>query len=1125
MNKRVLFHTFCLLILAGAAKFPAQAFPANKYATTSRLATGKWVKITIPEDGIYQITYKELNDMGFENPADVRIYGWGGHPMSEILSSTTPDDLVAVPCKHFGDKLCFYGCGPTQYTLDVDAPSLHFIRSFNSYSQNACYFITSDDGTPPVVPMTTTYSITGQNLRNTSLDYYHHENEISSASQSGKDLLGETIENGFINIPYSLFESCADSSIVVTPCVAVKSDNNSLVWAKINDKDANFAGSDARIYASSSKYVFYNSASPSATVTMSHNEPLTPEGNVSIGVNNFNNHKWVRLDYLMLTYYHNNTLDGAPDNQLRMAFNNVRSSDIIAINKASENIQLWNIDNPQSPKNYTLNQREGYSGFTPLYQTPYTQFIAFDPTKELKSISSYEEVDNQNIHALPVPDMVIVTCEELLPQAERVAQMHRDNDNMVVHVLDQQKIFNEFSSGTPDAMGIRLMCKMFYDRDTNHKFKHLLMFGASNYDNRQIILSRDCTILTYESTLSNDETNSYVSDDFFGMLDDNSGKNPAGEMLRLGVGRIPCASLKEAESDVDKLLNYVNNPDYGPWRNNALYIADYVNADEGNIHSYQAEGMGSLISNTLEAGLMKNKVYVTQFPTDPVSNSSVEGKRSVYSQLQARQYFMTYVGHANPVQLTRALKLWTSNDSKSLTNSHLPIVTTACCDVARFDGDERGLMETMFHNPNGGAIAMVASTRSAYAYGNDALNQAFAKAMFCYTTEGHMPTLGEAYMLCKQAFGQSVNYNKMMFVLLGDPAIKINYPKPYFKITKINGNQVGTSSINSGALQTVTVEAMVYTPDGTTVDNTFNGDATLTIYDYEKKETTYNNRDIFFPRSLLTQVTGRVVNGVFNGQAVIPRYTLNPGAYGLLSVYAHRDNSDEMVNGSFDKLILAAYSATNSHTVNDNTPPTIDAIYFNNEEEFQRCTMVPTNSTLYIRATDDYSFNNQYNSLGNSMDIKLDGGIVSYSNVSSFSTMLEGGKVLMVQMPMNLTQGSHTLEYTVYDVGGNRASRTINFSVGGQNTLELTVAEQPALRDATFNIETTFTTIPDVEIKVFDHLGYLKWHTTTSNFPYHWDLRTNSGSPLPAGVYHFYGKYNDGTTYGGTSTGTLIIAK
>ena len=535
--------------------------------------------------------------------------------------------------------------------------------------------------------------------------------------------------------------------------------------------------------------------------------------------------------------------------------------------------------------------------------------------------------------------------------------------------------------------------------------------------------------------------------------------------------------------------------------------------------------MGSLISNTLEAGLMKNKVYVTQFPTDPVSNSSVEGKRSVYSQLQAGQYFMTYVGHANPVSLTKALKLWTSNDSKSLTNSHLPIVTTACCDVARFDGDERGLMETMFHNPNGGAIAMVASTRSAYAYGNDALNQAFAKAMFCYTTEGHMPTLGEAYMLCKQAFGQSVNYNKMMFVLLGDPAIKINYPKPYFKITKINGNQVGTSSINSGALQTVTVEAMVYTPDGTTVDNTFNGDATLTIYDYEKKETTYNNRDIFFPRSLLTQVTGRVVNGVFNGQAVIPRYTLNPGAYGLLSVYAHRDNSDEMVNGSFDKLILAAYSATNSHTVNDNTPPTIDAIYFNNEEEFQRCTMVPTNSTLYIRATDDYSFNNQYNSLGNSMDIKLDAGIVSYNNVSSFSTMLEGGKILMVQMPMNLTQGSHTLEYTVYDVGGNRASRTINFSVGGQNTLELTVAEQPALRDATFNIETTFTTIPDVEIKVFDHMGYLKWHTTTSNFPYHWDLRTNSGSPLPAGVYHFYGKYNDGTTYGGTSTGTLIIAK
>ncbi len=596
-------------------------------------------------------------------------------------------------------------------------------------------------------------------------------------------------------------------------------------------------------------------------------------------------------------------------------------------------------------------------------------------------------------------------------------------------------------------------------------------------------------------------------------------------MLRLGVGRIPSASLKEAESDVDKLLDYVNNPDYGPWRNNALYVADYYNAQEGNIHSFQAEGMGNLISNTLNAGLMRNKVYVTQFPTDPVSNSSVEGKRSLKSQLQAGQYFMTYVGHANPVMLTKTLRLWTSNDSKSISNSHLPIITTACCDVARYDGDERGLMETMFHNPNGGAIAMVASTRSAYAYGNDALNQAFAKAMFCYSTKGYMPTLGEAYMQCKQAFGQTVNYNKMMFVLLGDPAIKINYPKPYFKITKINGKPAGTENISSGALQTITVEAMVSTPDGTAVDNTFNGDATLSIYGYERKETSYNNRDIFFPRSLLTQVTGRVVNGVFNGQAVVPRYTLNPGSYGLVSVYAHRDNSDEMVNGSFDKLILAAYNANSSLTVNDNTPPTIDAIYFNDEDEFQRCTMVPSSSTLYIRATDDHAFNNQYNSLGNSMDIKLDGGKVSYNNVSSFSTMTEGGKALFVQMPMNLSQGSHTLEYTVYDVGGNKSSRTINFSVGGQNTLELTVENQPALKNVTFNVETTFTTIPEVEIKVFDYMGYLKWHTTTSNFPLHWDLRTNNGSRLPAGVYHFYGKYNDGTTYGGTSTGTLIIAQ
>ena len=1128
MNKRLLFHVLCVIALTFAGTGTINAFSTNNYTKNSKLIKGKWVKISIPEDGMYEITFNELLQMGFNEPKNVTVYGTGGHPISEVLDSNAVDDLKQLPSKTSNNKLYFYACGPVEYTIATPTTNPYFTRTVNSCSTMGYYFLT-DSNESPLQPETVNNDITGSNERSTSLDYFHHEQELTSMSQSGKEFLGERIDNGAITIPYTLENLCADSAIIVNPRAAVKSKNSSFITLEVNGNSVAINTQEAKIYAASSEYVYYNTAQPLVTVQGGNGNDIPVNGEVTVGISAAA-YNWARLDYCLITYYHNNSLRNTQDNQLRMGFNNVSSADIIAINDATSSTQMWNIDNPFEPKNYTINLKNGVKGFIQLFTTDYTQFIAFDPTKELKKIAGYEHIDNQNIHGLEIPDMVIVTCEPLITQAERVAQMHRDNDNMVVHVLDQQKVFNEFSSGTPDPMAIRLMNKMFFDRDTNGKFKYLLMFGGGSYDNRQILEKNPCNIITYESPISNDENNSFVSDDFFGFLDDNSGSNPAGELLRLGVGRIPSASVEEAVTDVDKLLNYVNNPDYGPWRNNALYVADYVYPlpgvpnDETFMHESQAEGIANLISDELNVGLMKNKVYVNQFPRDPSTGFSLEGRKSMNSQLEAGQFFMTYVGHANPTTLTKQVKLWTINESKQARHPHLPIITTACCDVARYDGNQRGLMEIMFHNPNGGAIAMLAATRSAYATGNDVLNKAFVTNLFCYNTVGHMPTLGEAYMLCKQSFGTTTAYNKMMFSLLGDPAMKVYYPKPLFKITKINNSTVGTSNIYTGALRQITVEAKVMTDDGSSVDESFNGDATLTIYDQLKKETTFNNRDIYHPRNMLTQVNGRVVNGVFIGKAVIPRYTENPGAKGLLSVYAHRDNSNDMVNGSFNNIVINTYTETNAYTVHDNTPPTIDAIYFNDEQEFELCSTVSPLSTLYITASDDVAFNNQNLAFGNGMVLKIDGGKTNIPNVKAYASMANDGKTLTVEMPMELEPGDHTLQYTVYDIAGNMTTRTINFAVSSTPLATLTVEQDPVVDVATFNFYSSLNSKPQVDIKIFDCTGVLRWRRVIRNFPFDWGLNAWTGH-LPPGIYKYYAKFNDGVNYGSTPIETLVVAE
>ena len=1119
MNKRNIFIALFVIILLASTSLSASAFSASKYATTSKLSSGQWVKISIPEDGVYQITSRELIKMGFSNINDVKVYGAGGHPISEVLDGSAPDDLVQVPSKIVGNKIVFYGCGPVGYTLEGATTSPHFTRTFNSYSQQGYYFLTSDSS-PRVEPANVTYGITGTRLRDTSLDYYHHETEAISASQSGKDMLGEAFVDKQLQLTYNIPSLCGDSAIMVNTCVAVKSkDTPAYLKVNFNNKQVPFDNNDIKIPAAPSEYTFYNFISPYALVQPTTTAPIPASGTINFNITG--NPNWSKLDYFILTFHHRNTLENSVDNQVRMNFNQVSSSDIIAVTDDNPSLLMWNIDNPQAPKNYNLKEAEGYRGFTPLYTIETTQFIAFDPTQTLKSITGYDPVENQNIHGLPTPDMVIVTCKELLEQASRVARMHITNDKMIVHVIDQDLIFNEFSSGTPDAMAIRLMNKMFYDRDSS-KFKYLIMFGAGSQDNRQILAKRPCTILTYESTGSHDETSSYVSDDFFGMLEDNSGKNPANELLLLGVGRIPCASLEEAESDVDKLIDYVNTPDYGPWRNNALLIADYYEEDH-NLHAYQAEGLGSIIASELGLPINRNKVFLSQFPYDSQTKMGLEARQRMTQLLKDGQYFMTYVGHGNGMALTHEYKLWTTLEARNTTYPHLPIITTACCDVARYDGNIRGLLEIMFHKPKGGAIAMVTTTRSAYASGNDALNQAFIRNMFGNTSTGQMPTIGEVYMRTKQSFGHVTSYNKMMFVLIGDPAIKINYPKPYFKINKINGYTIGSSNIATGELRQITIEAAVYTPDGSQIDTSFNGDATLAIYDYEKKELTENGRDIFFPRNLLTQVEGRVENGIFVCNTIMPRYFQNPGYTGLISVFAHRDNSDEMVNGNTDRILLQAYSETNPNTIHDVTPPVISNIYIDDQSEFAATNNVQFKSTLHISATDDYGFNNQTITIGNGLDLKIDGGKKYGTELRSFVTLRDQGKTLDLDYPIELLEGHHTLQFTTHDIAGNRASRVFDFYVGGQQ-VALSVEQEPASEVATFNLTAPEGSNPEVKIMVFNSTGQYVWYTTTSSFPFDWDLKNRRGKRLPAGVYKYYGKYTSGNSFGGTNTGTLIIA-
>ena len=189
---------------------------AERYAEHSVLSKGKWAKIRVSDSGIHQLTASTIKSAGFSDLSKVRIYGYGGYLVPEVLTEEylrDYDDLKEIPTCTVGDKKLFYAKGSV-YWDSKDSR----VRVRNPYSDYGYYFITQDDNEP--------LTCTEEELLNTAWptpDAYHtlYEEDQSTWMYGGRNLFNsEKIESGknsknyIINIPEG--NTQADLTISVT---------------------------------------------------------------------------------------------------------------------------------------------------------------------------------------------------------------------------------------------------------------------------------------------------------------------------------------------------------------------------------------------------------------------------------------------------------------------------------------------------------------------------------------------------------------------------------------------------------------------------------------------------------------------------------------------------------------------------------------------------------------------------------------------------------------------------------------------------------------------------------------------------------------------------------------------
>ena len=768
------------------------------------------------------------------------------------------------------------------------------------------------------------------------------------------------------------------------------------------------------------------------------------------------------------------------------------------------------------------------------------EFVVVKPS-QIKAPVTVGEVVNQNLHALPQQDMIIIAQPNFTTQAERLAEAHRTKDNLTVRVVTPESIYNEFSSGTPDATAYRRFMKMFYDRQTSEADapKYLLLFGDGSFDNRKLTsawksVDMSNMLLTYqtENSLS---SQSYVIDDYFGFLDDaDNKKSLQNKKLCLGIGRFPIRTVEQATQMVDKVISYMENRNIGSWKNNLCFMAD----DGSNTDGFMTEHMefADQLAGYVESEhpeFLVNKLYYDAYKKDMTAGTYPDVRSGLQKLLKDGLLLFNYTGHGGTTALSDE-KVLTQTDINQFTYTHLPVWVTATCDFTRFDDLNTSAGEDVFLNKSSGGIALFTTVRVAYSRPNFPINDNVIRNLF-ERNNGRRRTLGEVMQATKNTLS---SVYKLGFCLIGDPAVKIAYPEFGMKVTTVNGQSVDGNSISFKALEKITVEGEVLDASGQLVTD-FTGIVNPTVKDSKVTVTCLKNSNkddspaftfTDYPNTIFIG-NDSVRNGKFSFTFTVPKDISYSNLQGKMNLYAVDTESGNEAQGNFDNFIVGGTSDT---AETDTIGPEIRALYLN-DTTFVDGGQVNTTPYFVAELWDKSGVNITGSSVGHDMMLVIDESTVLSYNLNSYYELLpgeDGTGIVKFPIPA-LEPGKHTAEFWVWDILNNSTVRTFTFEVvEGLKPFLFDVIATPGIarEQVTFHL---MHNRPEsrmrVGIMVYDLAGRQLWKHEESgtsglfeNYTVSWDL-TSGGARMRPGVYIYRAAISTDNSKDATKARKFII--
>jgi hypothetical protein len=1008
----------------------------------SVLAEGAWYKFAVDTTGVFKIDRNFLQQLGIPlngiNPKKIHIYGNGGQQLPVLNSDYRYDDLQENAIFIAGesdnsfdanDYILFYAKGPHDWVVNPTTSTAS--HRHNPYSDFAYYFITINELDGKRIAQKS--PISGANSAQIIVfdEFTYIEKDERNLFAAGMQWFYQSdfnVENTqTFTIPFP--NAVPNEPITVKVRAVSNSVVSSTMDVKMNTQDVFTINFPAVNSQSLTKAIAIERAQsvPNASKNLAISITYTNNGNPS--ANAF-------LDYIEIIGKKQLTV-GNFQFGFR-SFQQATASGIVQyqISNGNTAFQVWDVSNSIAPEQIA-NEATG------------NEFVFKDVAGELKEYVVLNERDfytptrlqtsrvvNQNLHSLRDINYLVITNAALAGQAQRLADYHQENSNLTTKVVILDEIYNEFSSGSKDITGIRDFIKNVYDTNSapDKKLQYVCFFGDASYDYKDRIPTNNNIVPVKLAFDSFNLASSWVTDDFYVMLDANEGTMSSSHTIDVASSRIPVSTLDEATAVVDKILSYYSKNAIGDWRNTITLLADDIDATGEEVLQQGVEKIADEIK-TNKPVFNVNKIYLDAFVQQNASGGEryPEVNKAITNAMEKGTLVFDYFGHGGEDGFASERILDVPQIQSFNNPNTLPLFITVTCDFSRFDNPNRITAgELLFKSKMGGAANMITTTREVFIFVGQQFNEILIRILMGFNNEDL--SISQALMRAKNQFSST---QKFFIYSFGDPAKKLAVPKPNIRITKMNDIDITQSLDTIKALSKIKFEGIVTDNNNALLTN-FNGTLSTTIFDKSIDKTTLDNDGFGIKMTFDSQDSklfrgkSTIENGRFSFDFIVPKDIRIAFGKGKLSFYA--DNGTEDKGGFNNDVVIGGI---NQNAPEDTMGPEIKL--FMNDESFIDGGNTNASPNLIAVLSDASGINTSITAVDHDIVAILDGDTSNPIILNDFyqSELNDFTKGKVTYKLRNLEVGPHTLQLKAWDTYNNSSETTLNFVVVSDAILNL----------------------------------------------------------------------------------------